>query len=338
LTLTSDSVRRTLSVAPMMDYTDRFCRYFHRLLTRHTLLYTEMVTTGALIHGDSARFLRHDASEHPIAFQLGGSEPDALATCARMIQGAGYDEVNLNCGCPSDRVQTGNFGACLMKSPELVADAVSAMKDACDIPVTVKNRLGVDELDSYEFLVDFVGTIAERGCRTFIVHARKALLQGLSPKQNREIPPLLYERVYRLKQDFPHLEIILNGGVASLDEAQLHLQQVDGVMIGREAYHNPYLLAAVDQRFYDDPHPVACREEILDQFARYAERQVAEGVRLNHMTRHILGLFANEPGGRKFRRHISDFAWQETSAEVLFQGAIAAMKPDHSCSAAAGGY
>jgi tRNA-dihydrouridine synthase A len=284
-----------------------------------------MVTTGALIHGDRNRFLRYDDSEHPVAYQLGGSEPEALATCAVMIEEAGYDEVNLNCGCPSDRVQTGNFGACLMKSPDLVADCVDAMVQSCGIPVTVKNRLGVDELDSYDFLTDFIGKVSEKGCQTFYVHARKAWLQGLSPKQNREIPPLLYERVYQLKKDFPKLEIIINGGVKTLDECEQHLEHVDGVMIGREAYHNPYMLADVDRRFYDDHRQPASREAVLEAFSAYAEEQIAEGVRINHMSRHILGLFANQPGGRKFRRFISDNAWKGLSADELFNGALAAI-------------
>lgn len=309
----------------MMDYTDRFCRYFHRLITRNALLYTEMVTTGALIHGDRERFLRFDPCEHPIAFQLGGSDRVDLARCARFVQDASYDEVNLNCGCPSDRVQTGNFGACLMKTPELVADCVAAMVDSCDIPVTVKNRLGVDDMESYDYLRDFTGTISERGCKTFIVHARKAWLQGLSPKENREIPPLVYDWVYRLKKDFPTLEIIINGGVQTLDDAARHLQQVDGVMIGREAYHNPYLLAGVDSRFYGDHRPVPPRNSIIDSFSRYAARQMAEGIKLNHMTRHILGLYGGQPGARKFRRFISENAWRDITSEALFAGALATM-------------
>ncbi|MGD9660338.1 MAG: tRNA dihydrouridine(20/20a) synthase DusA [Porticoccaceae bacterium] len=319
------TINRRISVAPMMDYTDRFCRYFHRLITRHTLLYTEMVTTGALIHGDRERFLRYDPIEHPIAYQLGGSNPQDLAQCARLVADAGYDEVNLNCGCPSDRVQTGNFGACLMKTPKLVADCISAMIDACDIPVTVKNRIGVDELDSYDFLVDFTGTISERGCNTFILHARKAWLQGLSPKQNREIPPLLYERVYQLKRDFPHLEIIINGGVQTLDDAEEHLRHVDGVMIGREAYHNPYILADVDRRFYGDNSPVLSREEIIEQFAHYAAREMASGIKLNHMSRHVLGLYIGQYGARRFRRFISENAWRQISSEALFAGALNAI-------------
>lgn len=326
-TATGKTVARTISIAPMMDYTDRFCRYFHRLITRYALLYTEMVTTGALIHGDRARFLRFDTCEHPIAFQLGGSDREDLARCARFVEDAGYDEVNLNCGCPSDRVQTGNFGACLMKTPELVADCIAAMVDSCTIPVTVKNRLGVDDMESYDYLRDFTGIISERGCKTFIVHARKAWLQGLSPKENREIPPLVYDWVYCLKKDFPHLEIILNGGVQTLDDAAQHLGHVDGVMIGREAYHNPYILADVDSRFYGDHHPVPSRSVIIDAFSRYVARQMEEGVKLNHMTRHILGLYGGQPGARKFRRFISENAWRNLSSDALFAGAMAAMGP-----------
>lgn len=301
-------MNRRVSVAPMMDYTDRFCRYFLRLISQHTLLYTEMITTGALLHGDSQRFLAYDNTEHPLALQLGGSDRDALAACARMAGEAGYDEVNLNCGCPSDRVQTGSFGACLMKTPQLVAEAVAAMVDATAIPVTVKNRIGVDEMDSYEYLRDFVGIISERGCNTFIIHARKAWLKGLSPKQNREIPPLQYPMVHRLKEDFPSLEIIINGGITTLDEVAAQLEHVDGVMIGREAYHNPWLLADVDRRFYGASAQIATREDVLRAFIPFAEEEIKKGVRLGHMTRHILGLYNGQPGARKFRRFLSENA------------------------------
>ncbi|MCK9504266.1 MAG: tRNA dihydrouridine(20/20a) synthase DusA [Porticoccaceae bacterium] len=308
-----------------MEYTDRFCRHFHRLLSRNTLLYTEMVTTGALIHGDRARFLRYDPCEHPLAFQLGGSDPAALAQCAKFVEDAGYDEVNLNCGCPSDRVQTGNFGACLMKTPRLVADCIAAMNDACSIPVTVKNRLGVDDQDSYGQLCDFIGTASESGCRTFVVHARKAWLQGLSPKENREVPPLMYGRVYQLKRDFPALEIIINGGVETLAEAERHLRHVDGVMIGRAAYHNPYLLAEADARIFAANTAAPSREEVLERFADYAAAQVADGIRLNHMTRHIIGLYAGQPGARRFRRYISEHAWRDPSPKAFFRAAAASV-------------
>ncbi|HEX8414537.1 MAG TPA: tRNA dihydrouridine(20/20a) synthase DusA, partial [Sphingomicrobium sp.] len=244
--------KRTLSIAPMMDWTDRHCRMFHRQITRHSWLYTEMVTTGALLYGDVARHLDFNDEEHPVALQLGGSEPAALAQSARLGQRWGYDEINLNCGCPSERVQKGAFGACLMAEPQLVADCVRAMRDAVDIDVTVKHRIGIDQQESYGFVRDFVGTIAEAGCTTFIAHARNAILKGLSPKENREIPPLRYEVVYQLKRDFPQLEIILNGGVDSLEEIDAHLLHVDGVMLGREAYHNPFVMATFDQRYYGD--------------------------------------------------------------------------------------
>jgi len=321
------TIDRRLSVAPMMDYTDRFCRYFLRLITKNTLLYTEMVTTGALIHGDKDRFLRFDSCEHPIAFQLGGSDPGALARCAKLVDHAGYDEVNLNCGCPSDKVQTGNFGACLMKTPQLVADCVSAMLDACSIPVTVKNRLGVDDMDSYGSLADFVGTLSEKGCKVFIVHARKAWLQGLSPKENREVPPLIYERVYQLKRDFPHLEIIINGGIGSLDEAERHLHNVDGVMVGRAAYHDPFILSAADKRLFGAATPAPSRKEVLSDFARYAQTQVDEGIRLNHLTRHILGLYAGQPGARRFRRYISENAWRPMHVADFFAQAAQSVPP-----------
>lgn len=319
-------VDRRVSVAPMMDYTDRFCRFFLRLISKHTLLYTEMVTTGALLHGDSQRFLAYDATEHPLALQLGGSDRDALAHSARMAGEAGYDEVNLNCGCPSDRVQTGSFGACLMKTPQLVADAVAAMADATSIPVTVKNRIGVDEMDSYDYLRDFVGTISDRGCRTFIIHARKAWLKGLSPKQNREIPPLQYPLVHRLKRDFPALEIIINGGITTLDEVATQLDHVDGVMIGREAYHNPWLLADIDRRFYGASAGPTSREDILEAFIPFAEQEINKGVRLGHMTRHILGLYNGQPGARKFRRFLSENAPTRQEDSNLLREAISLME------------
>lgn len=247
-------IDRSLAVAPMLDWTDRYCRYFLRQISRHTLLYTEMVTTGALLHRDPARFLDFDADEHPLALQLGGSDPDELAACTRLATQWGYDEVNLNVGCPSDRVQSGRFGACLMAEPALVGDCVAAMCAATDRPVTVKHRIGIDDRDSYDELTRFVATVAESGCETFIVHARKAWLQGLSPKQNREVPPLQYAVVHRLKADFPHLAIVINGGFKTLDQVEQQLTQVDGVMIGREAYQNPWLLAEADRRLFD-PRP-----------------------------------------------------------------------------------
>lgn len=279
------------SVAPMLDWTDRHCRFFLRLISKQALLYTEMVTTGALLHGDRQRFLQFDPSEHPLALQLGGSDPAGLAACAKMAEDFGYDEVNLNVGCPSDRVQNGSFGACLMAEPELVAECVGAMRKAVSIPVTVKSRIGIDDRDSYEELIKFIGTVAEAGCDTFIVHARKAWLKGLSPKQNREVPPLRYDTVYRLKQDFPTLQIVLNGGITTLDQAEDVLGNgVDGVMVGREAYHNPYILAEVDRRLFGASAEVITRAEIIEKLLPYIEQQRAEGVRLHSITRHILGL------------------------------------------------
>ena len=301
---------RTLSVAPMMDWTDRHCRVFHRQITRHSWLYTEMVTTGALVYGDVARHLDFDELEHPVALQLGGSDPQDLATSAKLGQKWGYDEINLNCGCPSERVQKGAFGACLMAEPQLVADCVKAMRDAVDIDVTVKHRIGIDRNESYDFVRDFVGTVAEAGCRTFIVHARNAILKGLSPKENREIPPLKYEVAYRLKQEFPDLEIIINGGIKSSAEIAQHLEHVDGVMLGREAYHNPYMMAGFDAQFYGDDAPVRTREDILEAMQPYIAaalaREGGRGLKLNSITRHMLGLMAGLPGARGFRQTMSD--------------------------------
>lgn len=306
---TNKSNRHRFCVAPMMDWTDRHCRFFHRLISKQALLYTEMVTTGALIHGDRDRLLQYDASEHPVALQLGGSDPVDLAVCAKMAEDFGYDEVNLNVGCPSDRVQNGRFGACLMAEPELVAECVAAMRKAVSIPVTVKSRIGIDERDSYEELAHFIGAVAAAGCEIFIVHARKAWLKGLSPKQNREVPPLRYDVVCRLKQDFPGLTIVLNGGILTLEQAEDLLRQgVDGVMVGREAYHNPYLLADVDRRLYGATSAAATRAEVVEQLLPYIERQLAEGVRLHSITRHILGLFHGEHGARSWRRHLSEHA------------------------------
>ncbi|MFA6162373.1 MAG: tRNA dihydrouridine(20/20a) synthase DusA [Methylobacter sp.] len=290
----------------MLDWTDRHCRYFHRLISQHAFLYTEMVTTGALIHGDHHRFLQFNAAEKPVAFQLGGSNPQELAICARMIEDSGYDEVNLNVGCPSDRVQNGRFGACLMAEPELVAECVAAMGQAVSIPVTVKSRIGIDDRDSYDELIHFVSTVADAGCRTFIVHARKAWLSGLSPKQNRDVPPLRYDIVYQLKQDFPQLEIILNGGITTLDQAEEIMKNVDGVMVGREAYHNPYLLADVDRRFFGESKTPLSREAVLRSFIPYIREQLDDEVRLSSISRHILGLFHGEYGARGWRRHISE--------------------------------
>nr|WP_075111686.1 tRNA dihydrouridine(20/20a) synthase DusA [Noviherbaspirillum massiliense] len=322
---------RRLSVAPMMDWTDRHCRMFHRQITRHTWLYTEMVTTGALLHGDVARHLDFNDEEHPVALQLGGSEPEDLARCAKLGEQWGYDEVNLNCGCPSERVQRGAFGACLMAEPRLVADCVKAMRDAVTIDVTVKHRIGIDNAESYDFVRDFVGIIAEAGCTTFIVHARNAILKGLSPKENREIPPLKPEYAYRLKRDFPHLEIIINGGIKMLEEIDAHLREVDGVMLGREAYHNPYLMAAFDARYYGDDAPAKSRAEVLRAMQPYIREQLARhgaaGLKLNSITRHMLGLMAGLPGARAFRQTLSDSRKLAGGDPAILLDAMARMQP-----------
>ncbi len=322
-------VDRTFSVAPMLDWTDRHMRYFLRLISKRALLYTEMVTTGAIIHGDSDRFLRYNQQEHPVALQLGGSVPNDLVHCAKIAEDYGYDEINLNIGCPSDRVQSGMFGACLMAKPELVAEGVAAMKAAVNIPVTVKSRIGIDDLDSYADLVNFIATVAERGgCKTFIIHARKAWLQGLSPKENREIPPLHYETVYRIKQDFPDLEIIVNGGITTLTQCHEHLTQVDGVMIGREAYHNPFILAAVDQALYGDKVAPVSKIEVYNQYLDYVKERMTEGAKLNSLSRHLLGLFNGVPGARGFRRHISENAHKPNASIAVLRDALAFIKSD----------
>lgn len=300
----SDPDRR-LSVAPMLDWTDRHCRYFLRLISRRTLLYTEMVTTGVLLHGDPERFLRFDPAEHPVALQLGGSDPQELAACARLGEEAGFDEIDMNLGCPSDRVQSGRFGACLMAEPGLVAACIAAMKEVVSIPVTVKTRIGIDERDGYQALRDLVGALAAAGCDALVVHARKAWLKGLSPKENREIPPLRYEVVQRLKGDFPALPVVINGGVTTLAQARSLLRGLDGVMIGRVAYHNPWLLAAADREIFGDHRPPPGRRQVLVAYITYLERELAAGVPLNAMTRHILGLFRDRPGARRWRQAIS---------------------------------
>ena len=323
---------RRLSVAPMMDWTDRHCRVFHRQITRHTWLYTEMVTTGALLHGDVARHLDFSDEEHPVALQLGGSEPADLARSAKLGETWGYDEINLNCGCPSERVQRGAFGACLMAEPELVADCVKAMRDAVSVDVTVKHRIGIDAIEGYDFVRDFVGTVAQAGARTFIVHARNAILKGLSPKENREIPPLRYEHAYQLKRDFPALEIILNGGVRTLADIDLHLPHVDGVMLGREAYHNPFLMAGFDAAYYGDDRPAPQRSDVIRAMLPYIRAQLDAGhphVRLNSVTRHMLGLVAGLPGARRFRQALSDSKRLASGDPMLLVQALDAMQlPD----------
>ncbi|MDB2410455.1 tRNA dihydrouridine(20/20a) synthase DusA [Pseudomonadales bacterium] len=317
------AIDRRFSIAPMMDWSDRHCRYFWRLLTQQSLLYTEMITTGALIHGDVARHLAFDNSEHPIAVQLGGNNANDLASCAKLCEQRGYDEVNLNVGCPSDRVKSGAFGACLMNQPQVVADGIKAMRDAVDIPVTIKCRIGVDDNDSYESLCHFVSLNAEAGCEVFIIHARKAWLSGLSPKQNREVPPLDYPRVYQLKKDFPNLNIILNGGLKTIVDCQKALEQLDGVMIGREAYQNPSMLHDVDSAIYNiHSKEFASTLDVANRFAGYMDSQLIKGVRLNHMTRHLLGLFNGQPGARVYRRHLSENANKAGAGVDVFMDAL----------------
>lgn len=315
--------KRRFSVAPMMDWSNRHCRFLWRLISKHTLLYTEMVTTGALIHGnDEQRFLGFNKEEHPIALQLGGSDPKDLAKCSRLAETWGYDEVNLNCGCPSDRVQNGMIGAILMAQPQRVADCIKAMQDATSLEVTIKHRIGIDAMEDYTDMVKFVETIANTGCQTFIVHARKAWLAGLSPKENREIPPLRHELVHRLKREFPELEIVINGGLTSLDQCREQLLYTDGVMVGREAYSNPYLLAEVDSQIFSDDHPIPSRDEIALQYITYCKQQIAQGARLHHMARHILGLYQGQPGARKFRRHLSENMHRPNAPVSVLEDAI----------------
>ena len=321
---TGSKPNRRFCVAPMLDWTDRHCRFFLRLISQHAVLYTEMLTTGAILHGDTERFLAMNAAEHPVALQLGGSNPDDLAAACKLAEKYAYAEINLNCGCPSDRVQSGMFGAVMMKNAAITADCVAAMRDAVDLPVTVKHRIGVDDYDSYDFLCQFVGTLSEAGCNTFVVHARKAWLKGLSPKQNREVPELNYDRVYQLKRDFPDAEIIINGGITTLEQSIEHLNHLDGVMMGREAYTNPYILATVDQDIYGANHPVKSREKIAEQFLDYIDNEMSKGTKLHAMTRHILGLFHGMPGARLFRRHISENAYKPTATIDVLTTALKA--------------
>ena len=318
----------------MMDWTDRHDRFFLRLISRHALLYTEMVTTGAVLHGDRERLLGFDRAEHPVAVQLGGSEPAELAEAARIAEGFGYDEVNLNVGCPSDRVQSGRFGACLMLEPDLVARCVEAMRAAVSVPVTVKCRIGVDEQEPEEALPAMARAVREAGCETLIVHARKAWLQGLSPKENRDIPPLDYPLVYRLKEAMPEMEIIINGGIATLDEVEAHLAHVDGTMLGRAAYQNPYVLAEIDARVYGDARPPLSRHEVLEAFLPYVQRELAQGTHLHAMSRHILGLFQGQPGARAFRRHISENAPRPGAGVDVIREAMALVPRDQPALAA----
>jgi tRNA-dihydrouridine synthase A len=311
----------------MMDWTDRHCRYFLRLLSRRARLYTEMVTVGALMHGDIPYHLDFDPAEQPLALQLGGSDPEQLAASARLGERWGYDEINLNCGCPSERVQTGSFGACLMREPALVADCVKAMKDAVGVPVTVKHRIGLDHDADYGFVRDFVGTVAAAGCGVFIVHARNAVLKGLSPKENREIPPLRYDVAHRLKQDFPALTIVVNGGLTRWDAIEGELAHVDGVMLGRAAYHDPYLLAAADWRLFGDDAPVRSRADVLRALMPYAQAQLARGVPLRAIACHVLGLYHGQSGGRRYRQILSDAKKLKNAGPELFEEALAAVEP-----------
>ncbi len=319
----SASVQHLLSVAPMMDWTDRHDRYFLRLISQRVMLYTEMITAVAVVRGNRQRLLDFNPAEHPLAVQLGGCDPQELAEAARIVADFGYDEVNLNVGCPSDRVQSGRFGACLMAEPELVAQCVATMAHAVQIPITVKTRLGIDERDSYEELSAFVGKVAESGCRTFIIHARKAWLKGLSPKENRTVPPLQPDKVYRLKQDFPHLEIVINGGIKTLEAAREELTRVDGVMIGREAYENPYILAEVDRLFFNDAHPIPSRLEILEKLMDYIEEHIRQGGKLHYVARHLVGLFQEQAGARLWRRYLSEHIFKPGAGPAVLREAAA---------------
>ena len=314
-------------VAPMMDWTDRHCRYFHRRLTRRARLYTEMITAPALVHGDVPRHLDFDPSESPVALQLGGSDPAGLARAARLGERWGYDEINLNCGCPSERVQTGSFGACLMAEPALVADCVRAMRDAVALTVSVKHRIGLDEGRDYGFVRDFVGTVREAGCSTFIVHARNAVLKGLSPKENREIPPLRYEVVHRLKRDFPEATIVLNGGLADWRTIESELESVDGVMLGRTAYHDPFFLAQVDARLFGDEAPPPARADVVASMLPYVEAQLSRGTPLRAIVRHMLGLYHGCRGGRRYRQLLSDAGRLRDAGADLLRDALAEAEP-----------
>ena len=317
---------RRFSVAPMMDWTDRHCRVFHRLLTRRALLYTEMLTTGAVIHGDRARLLAFSPAERPVALQLGGSEPQALAACARIGEDFGYDEINLNVGCPSDRVQEGRFGACLMTEPALVADSIAAMKAAVSVPVTVKCRIGIDDQDPEEALDVFTRAVAAAGADAVIVHARKAWLAGLSPRENRDVPPLDYDRVHRLKAAYPDLPIVINGGIASIEQAQAVLGRLDGVMLGRAAYQDPWRLLAVDPTFFGEPAPAESPRDAAEALIPYIEQELARGTRLHAITRHVIGLFQGVPGARAFRRHLATTAVRPGADALVLRDALALVR------------
>ncbi|WP_274051222.1 tRNA dihydrouridine(20/20a) synthase DusA [Thalassomonas haliotis] len=327
LNIPSNSISHKLSVAPMLDWTDRHCRYFYRVMSKKTVLYTEMVTTGAILFG-KGDYLAFNEEEHPLVLQLGGSDPAAMTQCAKIAEQRGYDEININVGCPSDRVQNGRFGACLMAEPSLVAQCLEQMQAAVDIPITVKSRIGIDDQDSYEFLHRFINEVSLAGCQHFIIHARKAWLSGLSPKQNREVPPLDYQRVYQIKQDFPDLEISINGGIKSLAEAGEHLSHLDGVMIGREIYQNPYLLAQADQTLWQSSSPVISRAQVIDEMADYIDGYVSDGGRAWHVLRHMLGLCNGFAGARLFRRHLSDSSGQAGADGKVLREAFARVSFD----------
>lgn len=326
-----DSLNHRFCVAPMIDWTVKHCRNFHRMLTRHAVLYTEMITTGALLHGDVERHLRFYPAEHPLALQLGGSDPGALAECAAIGESYGYDEINLNVGCPSDRVQSGTFGACLMANPEQVRNAVIAMAEQCRRPITVKCRLGIDDQDEDKDLEHFINVVSDSPCAVFILHARKAWLQGLSPKENRDIPPLNYARVYRLKQEHPALTIILNGGISTLPECDHHLQYVDGVMLGRAAYQNPYLLSQVDQHFYGENARPPTRGAVVAQLIDYIDREIQRGSEAKHITRHILGLYQEVPGAKRWRRHLSQHAHLPGTTSQVVREALTLVEQPQAC-------
>lgn len=319
--MNSNYYRGRFSVAPMLDWTNRHCRYFHRQFTQYTLLYTEMVTTGAIIHAKYDH-LAFDQKENPVALQLGGSDPKQLALAAQKAERYGYHEINLNVGCPSDRVQNGMFGACLMLKEELVAQCIEKMQKAITLPITVKTRIGIDEFDSYEFLTNFVQKVHEAGCNEFIIHARKAWLSGLSPKENREIPPLDYERVYQLKRDFPQLKIVINGGIKSIEEIQQHLQYVDGVMVGREAYQNPSLLGEIDRALFNPEAAIITPQEAVKKMFPYIENQLNQGVYLNHIVRHMLGAFQHCKGARQWRRYLSENAYKQGAGIEVIETAL----------------
>jgi len=315
-------ISHKLSIAPMLDWTDRHCRYFYRVMSKHTVLYTEMVTTGAILFG-KGDYLSFNDEEHPVVLQLGGSDPVALTECAKLAEQRGYDEININVGCPSDRVQNGRFGACLMAEPNVVAECVDKMQAAVNIPITVKSRIGIDDLDSYEFLHTFIKQVSQAGCQHFIVHARKAWLSGLSPKQNREVPPLDYGRVYQIKKDFPQLEISINGGIKTFDQTKEHLLHLDGVMIGREVYQNPYMLTEADQQLWASERAILSRAEVIEHMSVYIDRHVASGGRVWHVVRHMLGLCNGLPGARQFRRYLSENAGREGENSQVLRDAFA---------------